>query len=195
LSTTNPTWPDPGLNPGRRGGKPATNRFSYGAAVVLGFCGWLLWCWQFSLPESVGLLSGGCCNVESTALLCSDLTAYLYTSLPKYSMCETSFPIWLFSCAISLIFQWRFCQFIISNNTLPFSLPFEKAKTCRGKDCSKAVAKAAQGRNIRKWQERRPQVSVSLIEQSAITHLAGRLEWPSKNPISRLIDTRSGQWR
>jgi hypothetical protein len=33
LSTTNPTWPDPGLNPGRRGAKPATNRFSYGAAI------------------------------------------------------------------------------------------------------------------------------------------------------------------
>jgi hypothetical protein len=32
LSTTNPTWPDPGSNPGRRGGKPATNRLSYGAA-------------------------------------------------------------------------------------------------------------------------------------------------------------------
>jgi hypothetical protein len=31
LSTTNPTWPDPGSNPGRRGGKPATNRLSYGA--------------------------------------------------------------------------------------------------------------------------------------------------------------------
>jgi hypothetical protein len=29
------TWPDPGLNPGRRGGKPATNRLSYGAAKVL----------------------------------------------------------------------------------------------------------------------------------------------------------------
>jgi hypothetical protein len=29
----NPTWPDPGLNPGRRGGKPATNRMSYGAAM------------------------------------------------------------------------------------------------------------------------------------------------------------------
>jgi hypothetical protein len=28
----NPTWPDPGLNPGRRGGKPATNRLNYGAA-------------------------------------------------------------------------------------------------------------------------------------------------------------------
>jgi hypothetical protein len=26
--------PDPGANPGRRGGKPATNRFSYGAALV-----------------------------------------------------------------------------------------------------------------------------------------------------------------
>jgi hypothetical protein len=29
----NPTSPDPGLNPGRRGGKPATNRLSYGAAL------------------------------------------------------------------------------------------------------------------------------------------------------------------
>jgi hypothetical protein len=28
----NSTWPDPGLNPGRRGGKTATNRLSYGAA-------------------------------------------------------------------------------------------------------------------------------------------------------------------
>jgi hypothetical protein len=32
LSTTNPTGPDPGSNPGRRGGKPANNRLSYGAA-------------------------------------------------------------------------------------------------------------------------------------------------------------------
>jgi hypothetical protein len=31
LSTTNPTWP----NPGRRGGKPATNHLSYGMALVL----------------------------------------------------------------------------------------------------------------------------------------------------------------
>jgi hypothetical protein len=30
LSTTNPNWPDPGSNPGRRGGRPATNRLSYG---------------------------------------------------------------------------------------------------------------------------------------------------------------------
>jgi hypothetical protein len=28
----NPTCPDPSLNPDRRGGKPATNRLSYGAA-------------------------------------------------------------------------------------------------------------------------------------------------------------------
>jgi hypothetical protein len=32
LSTTNPTCLDPGLNPGRSGGKPATNRLSYVAA-------------------------------------------------------------------------------------------------------------------------------------------------------------------
>jgi hypothetical protein len=34
LSTTNPTCLDPGLNPGRRGGKPATNHLNYGAAVT-----------------------------------------------------------------------------------------------------------------------------------------------------------------
>jgi hypothetical protein len=33
LSTTNPTWPDLGSNPGRRGGKPATNSLSYGTAI------------------------------------------------------------------------------------------------------------------------------------------------------------------
>jgi hypothetical protein len=32
LSTTNPTWHDLGSNSGRRGGKPATNRLSYGTA-------------------------------------------------------------------------------------------------------------------------------------------------------------------
>jgi hypothetical protein len=31
----------PGLNPGRRGGKPATNRLSYGAALGLDFLGTL----------------------------------------------------------------------------------------------------------------------------------------------------------
>jgi hypothetical protein len=35
LSTTNPTWPEPCANPGRRGGKLATNRLSYGAACQL----------------------------------------------------------------------------------------------------------------------------------------------------------------
>jgi hypothetical protein len=31
----NPTLPDPSLNPGRRGEKPATNRLSYDAAMPL----------------------------------------------------------------------------------------------------------------------------------------------------------------
>jgi hypothetical protein len=35
LFTTNPTWPDLGSNPGRRGENPATNRMSYGTAVSL----------------------------------------------------------------------------------------------------------------------------------------------------------------
>jgi hypothetical protein len=32
LSTTNPTWPELGSDPGCRGGNPATNRLSYGTA-------------------------------------------------------------------------------------------------------------------------------------------------------------------
>jgi hypothetical protein len=35
LSTTNLTWPDLGSNPGRRGGKPATNRLSYVTVIAL----------------------------------------------------------------------------------------------------------------------------------------------------------------
>jgi hypothetical protein len=33
----NSTWKDPGLNPGRRGGKPATKRLSFGAACFLSY--------------------------------------------------------------------------------------------------------------------------------------------------------------
>jgi hypothetical protein len=32
-----PTWPDPDLTPGRRCGKPATNRLSYGAALWIAY--------------------------------------------------------------------------------------------------------------------------------------------------------------
>jgi hypothetical protein len=35
LSTTNPTCLDPVLNPGRRDGKPAINRLSYGAGLFV----------------------------------------------------------------------------------------------------------------------------------------------------------------
>jgi hypothetical protein len=34
LSTTNPTWTDPGSNPGLRGERPATNRISHGTAIA-----------------------------------------------------------------------------------------------------------------------------------------------------------------
>jgi hypothetical protein len=34
LPTTNPTWIDPGMNPGLRGERPATNRLSHGTAFI-----------------------------------------------------------------------------------------------------------------------------------------------------------------
>jgi hypothetical protein len=42
----NPTWPDPGLNPCRHGGKPATNRLSYGAAQFMPFLLLLFGLWD-----------------------------------------------------------------------------------------------------------------------------------------------------
>jgi hypothetical protein len=33
LSTTHPTWTDPGFNLGLRGERPATNRLSHGTAI------------------------------------------------------------------------------------------------------------------------------------------------------------------
>jgi hypothetical protein len=33
LSTINPTWTDPGSNPGFRGERPATNRLSHGTST------------------------------------------------------------------------------------------------------------------------------------------------------------------
>jgi hypothetical protein len=35
LSTTNPTWTDPGSNPGLRGGRPTTNRLNHGSAKFM----------------------------------------------------------------------------------------------------------------------------------------------------------------
>jgi hypothetical protein len=35
LSTTNPTWTDPGSNPGLRGERPATNRLNRGTAYIV----------------------------------------------------------------------------------------------------------------------------------------------------------------
>jgi hypothetical protein len=46
LSTTNPTWTDPGSNPGLRGGRPAANRLSHGTALP----------WSQLVSYSVGYL-------------------------------------------------------------------------------------------------------------------------------------------
>jgi hypothetical protein len=35
LSTTNPTWTDPGSNSGLRGEKPATDRLSHGTTLIV----------------------------------------------------------------------------------------------------------------------------------------------------------------
>jgi hypothetical protein len=59
LSTTNPSWLDPSSNPCRRGGKPATNRLSYGVALQLFYFNlWPIY-WLSLVLLSKWLL--GCC--------------------------------------------------------------------------------------------------------------------------------------
>jgi hypothetical protein len=54
LSTTNPTWTDPGSNPGLRSGRPATDRLSHGTAIPLhvNYVGSWSWCTQYKTPNS-----------------------------------------------------------------------------------------------------------------------------------------------
>jgi hypothetical protein len=47
LSTTNPTWIDPGVNPGLRGGRPATSDLGHGTA----FRWYLTWLLNFPLTR------------------------------------------------------------------------------------------------------------------------------------------------
>jgi hypothetical protein len=52
----NPTWPHLGLNPDRRGGKPATNRLSYSTALVLQIFFHYLVCEAIGTAATPGLL-------------------------------------------------------------------------------------------------------------------------------------------
>jgi hypothetical protein len=54
LSTTNPTWIDPGANPGLRGERPATNRLSHGTAYCPFYSSYIfqLHYWQMKCEHS-----------------------------------------------------------------------------------------------------------------------------------------------
>jgi hypothetical protein len=55
LSTTNPTWTNPGSNPGFRGDRPATNRLSHGTALSA-FYGTRKFITAFVRPYHLGLI-------------------------------------------------------------------------------------------------------------------------------------------
>jgi hypothetical protein len=77
LSTTNPTWPDPGSNPSHRGGKPATNRLSYGAAL---FTKLLLGWWtvlNLFIPLHRSLMFLFLLFVASSLILCIRYSLFL----------------------------------------------------------------------------------------------------------------------
>jgi hypothetical protein len=82
LSTTYPTLLDLGLNPGRRGGKPETNRLSYGAAIFSYFKSYTYF-QTFSTGRSTSIHTSFSVNMERKILLykkyCSLMMRHLIT--------------------------------------------------------------------------------------------------------------------
>jgi hypothetical protein len=79
LSTTNPTWLDPGLNPGRHSGKPVTSRLSYGMTFCLAYSSTLM-LGQYVLPNHLTVSRLHDVTTQKTVFL--TVTA-MRTSQPK----------------------------------------------------------------------------------------------------------------
>jgi hypothetical protein len=88
LSTTNPTWLDRGLNPGRHGGTPATKRLSYGAATA---CRFQPVCFFYATKPDIHRGRG----TENLLHWASNVTA------------GYKFHLWEMSLSYYIITQWR----------------------------------------------------------------------------------------
>jgi hypothetical protein len=98
LSTTNPTWADPGS----RGGKPTTNRLSYSTAK--GYLGLSLWSWVILLRNSAigrtytqmisvkwdDIRFSPSCSVKRCALFLNKQTPWIHTG--KWRHGSTHYP-------------------------------------------------------------------------------------------------------
>jgi hypothetical protein len=69
LSTTNPTWTEPGSNPGLRGGRPATNRLSLGTAYV----SVSIWHTQSSVLEPLAIVRAPAFKICTVHINCEEM--------------------------------------------------------------------------------------------------------------------------
>jgi hypothetical protein len=96
LSTTNPTWTNPGSNPGLRGGRPAANRLSHGTAL-----GW--WCWW--LYDDVFLnVKVFRLYVHTASFIQSHCSDSLYPVLPVVAVLSTAWHSYAFATCSESIF-------------------------------------------------------------------------------------------
>jgi hypothetical protein len=104
LSTINSTWLDPGLNPGHRGGKPATNRLNYG--VALGFVYQAIWSVFIKRDYLTHILTGSIEVLDASFPVELPLLRYMWVvqRSPTASPCS-SFPA-AGSCHPSLSFTF-----------------------------------------------------------------------------------------
>jgi hypothetical protein len=110
----NPTWPDRDSNPGRSGGKPATNRLSYGTPNILSYitlhynlwhvtlhynCASLWkfrfdWSWTFSVKMSASDRVSDVITIKLVTLITpSCVTSWNVTQIPEVK--TSSIPFWL----------------------------------------------------------------------------------------------------
>jgi hypothetical protein len=120
LSTTNPTWPDPGLNLGRRGGKPATNRLSYGAVSRVS----LVRCLPHACPVRsiswIATVAGHCSDVFKVRPARSGLPTRCIQRPIRTVQSVYMDPVVLFSCSWFCGFRMISVVFSARNATLMF---------------------------------------------------------------------------
>jgi hypothetical protein len=115
LSTTNPTWPDPGSNPGCRGEKPATNRLSYG--------NWDIDSLIVHRPATVAERSMACTTFARSE-------AGIVSSNPTQGM-DVCYAYMFILCLCCPVFRWRPCDEVITCSRSPTVCKMIKIKQPR----------------------------------------------------------------
>jgi hypothetical protein len=84
LSTINPTWIDPGANPGLRGERPAANRLSHGTALSV----YVIHCNVIYLPVHLPTYPPSYQRIHPFLFVCLSVSVSTYSRPVELSLCK-----------------------------------------------------------------------------------------------------------